>query len=274
MSEPVTFLINLDRCPSRLAAVDAQLSGLGVEYMRISGVDGQDKVPLRWVHEFDRTSNMKSGEIGCYASHLLICEQILERGFACAVILEDDVEIDRDFSRVVSEILGCAPDAWDIIHLSTKFKKPAFPVRSLERGRALVRYARLPVNSACYLISSRGAAKMLAPGLRKWPIDLEFRFAWERGLEIFGLYPPAVRQKHGIASTIDGRTPPMRKPFSLNRLQFEPGLLSRLRGWFYVRRRLGLTGTIYCSFKGLQNWKGTKAVGFANFRTWERDRTA
>lgn len=253
MSPTTVFLINLDRCPDRLAAMDAQLSRLGIGYLRISGIDGQENVPFRWRSEFDGTSNMQSGEIGCYASHLLVYEEMLKRGCVCAAVLEDDVEIAEDFTCAVNEALRCAPEAWDIIHLSTRFKRPAFPVRRLECGRALVRYARLPVNSAAYLISARGAAKMLAPGPRKWPVDLEIRFAWERGLEVLGVYPAPALQCQGVASTIGNRAPRVRKPFALRRLDFEPGVWSRLRGWFYVRRRLGLSGTIYCSCRGYQN---------------------
>ena len=141
-------LINLDRSPERLAFMQEQAERLGISMQRISGIDGRSK--------------MSSGEVGCYASHLIVMRQIVEDGHAAAIILEDDVSLDPRFMTVAAAAISAAPRGWDIIHLCTHFKKAAwYPIADLG-GHTLVRYSRLPVNTVAYVISRRGCGKFLA----------------------------------------------------------------------------------------------------------------
>lgn len=235
------FLINLDRSPDRLAQFDAQAKKLGFDYERCSGVDGYQSVPDWLRDEFDPVGALTTGEIGCYASHLSVCRIVRDRGLDAAIVLEDDVELDPDFKELALAAICGAPDGWDIIHFSTKFKRPAYSIFALRRGRHLVRYSRLPANSAAYAISSPGASKLLKAGLRKLPFDMEFRYSWLRGLEVYGVYPPLARQRPDVSSTIDGACPasPTKRPQHV-----KPNLHSQLRGWLYVVRRIGLRAQI------------------------------
>ncbi len=224
----------------------AQATRLGLRYERVAAVDGVQDVP-RWMRdEFDFNAGLSSGEIGCYASHLKICAEIIEQKIDAAIVLEDDVTLDEDFLECSAKAIERAPDGWDIIHLSTNFKKPAVPIRSLDSIRSLVRYARMPVNSAAYAISASGAAKLLAPGRRNRPFDMEFRYAWTRGLDICGVYPPVARQCGEFISTIRQPSPEDDPAGMLSkktpRPKWKPGLKTQIHGWFYVQRRLGLNG--------------------------------
>jgi glycosyl transferase family 25 len=223
-----------------------QAERLGISMQRISGIDGRSNLPTGLTPQFP-DSKMSSGEVGCYASHLIVMRQIVEDGHAAAIILEDDVSLDPRFMTVAAAAISAAPRGWDIIHLCTHFKKAAwYPIADLG-GHTLVGYSRLPVNTVAYVISRRGCGKFLAERPRIRPVDMEFRYAWLSGLDICGVYSaPAVHLDNFITS-IDAtsRTNPPRKRL------WAPGLLSQAYGVFYIKWKLGLVGTLWCWGAGL-----------------------
>jgi len=257
------FVINLDRSPKRFALMHAQARVLGLRFERVPGVDGTEALPDWAVAQFLNQSGqshtgLSKGEVGCYASHLLVMSKIVERGLEAAIILEDDAVLDDSFARLVERASRAVPDPWDCIHLSTRFKRPAFPIADLGSGRSLVRYMRQPINSTAYMISLAGAAKLAAPRPRTRPFDVEFRQPWLSGLEMFGISPALVRPHEHLASTIDAdwKTHPSkanrRRATSRQQALWKPGLASQIQGWLYVLTRLGITGTLHCWTIGLR----------------------
>jgi glycosyl transferase family 25 len=249
MPTPPIFLINLDRSPERLALMRAQANELGLAFERVAAIDGTRQLPGWMVAQFlDERGRVRGGlsegEVGCYASHLLVFSKIVERRLEAAIVLEDDAILDQDFERMAHAAVRAAPAGWDCIHLSTDFKKPAFPVAELGPGRSLVRYRRLPVNSLGYVVSLAGASKLLAARPRVRPFDLEFRLAWLSGLEIFGTYPALARANGRLETTI--RADWKDRGCTATRTRWKPGWASRLHGWFYVMVRLRPAGALHC----------------------------
>jgi len=251
------FVINLDRSPERMVLMRAQARAAGLRFERVRGVNGIQELPIWAKPQFldgrGRTrSGLSTGEVGCYASHLLVMSKILEQGLQGAIVLEDDAVLDDSFARLVERASSAVPDPWDCIHLSTRFKRPAFPIVDLGSGRSLVRYMRQPINSTAYMISLAGAAKLAAPRPRTRPFDVEFRQPWLSGLEMFGIFPALVHPHEHLASTIDADWKTRRS--KANRLRatsrqqalWKPGLASQIRGWFYVLTRLGIAGALHC----------------------------
>jgi glycosyl transferase family 25 len=232
------FLINLDRSPDRLLEFDVEAKKISLDYERITAIDGCSALPAWLADEFDPAS-LSSGEIGCYASHLCVSRMVRDEGLAGAIVLEDDVVLEPDFERCAREALRFAPVGWDVIHMSTNYKRSAFPINELGRGYQLVRYSRLPANSAAYAISRTGALKLLQPGLRSMPFDMEFRYAWLRGLEIFGVYPALAKQRASVPSTIDGARTTNLSASDVRKRHRKPSLLSQARGRLYNLRRIG-----------------------------------
>jgi glycosyl transferase family 25 len=182
-------------------------------------------------------SDLAPGEIGCYASHLCIYERIVRDEIDCALILEDDVALVGDLMPTIAATISGAPYGWDYIHLSGVFKRPVLSLVELPNDRNLVRHTRLPVNTWAYLISRSGAAKMLTPGVRVRPIDMELRYGWLRDLDIYGVYPSPATNEDESASTIS----------SARRVRiWSPGLMSEVYGWVYRVKKLGLMGYLYC----------------------------
>ncbi len=249
--QPPTYLINLDRSADRLARMSAEADPYGFTFERVRGVDGAKEVPEWLSEQFVVDTAMSSGEIGCYASHMTVWKRVRDQRLDYAIVLEDDAEVRGGFADAVEAAVRSAPPNWDIIHLSTNFKRPSYPVARIDDSLSLVRYARLPANTAAYVISRSGCAKLLTPAPRMRPVDMEFRYAWLRGLEVYGVYPALVGEHSKVASTTQavwrkspGATDARRKR-SLIQISWKPSLRSQFDGWFFVKQRLGLRGMFY-----------------------------
>ncbi len=91
-----TYVINLDRCTERMRAIAQRLEAIGIAFERVPAVNGLD-VPadLRdqfFIDDSDFT-RLSVGEVGCYASHLVVFQKMLADGLPWALILEDDAII-------------------------------------------------------------------------------------------------------------------------------------------------------------------------------------
>ena len=230
------YVINLDRSADRMEFMRAQLHRFGIEAERFPGVDGAAGVPDWLSEEFAGPHELTNGEIGCYASHLKIAQMMVGESLPHVVVLEDDVTIDADFERTCREAIANAPASWDYIHLSSVVKRAVMEVGSLSGGRSLIRYSKLPVNTAAYILSNRGARKWLTPMPRCRPNDVDIRYAFLSDLNVLGVYPAPAFQGNDFPSVIGGtHTPHMRDPRS-----WSPGPFSELFLERWNARRLGL----------------------------------
>lgn len=228
------FLINLDRSKERWQFMQLQAQALGLEFERVPAVEGRN-LPDWLKGEFAHDDRMSAGQIGCYASHLVVASMIVGRGLSHAIVLEDDAHLLPEFSCVAARAVASAPLDWDYIHLSSNFKKTVIRVADLG-GHALIRYVENPSNTAAYILSSRGARKWLNPMPRIRPNDLDNRFAWQQGLKVYGVFPALVAQSEQFKSEL-GR--PER------RHRWEPGRLSMLFGQLWNMREIGIRN--YCA---------------------------
>lgn len=119
------LVVNLDRNPERFVSVSRRLSELGVEFERISAVDGSALAPevrrdsvnrFRWWCAVGRTPS--PAEIGCAKSHYGIYERISEP----VCVIEDDVEISADFQKVLRQVGDFLdPSRPQVVLLSDRF---------------------------------------------------------------------------------------------------------------------------------------------------------
>lgn len=183
------FVINLDRAETRLAHMRQQLGGLELNWTRIAAFTAET-IPTHWRDLLDDRW-LLPGERGCYASHLAILERIVDTNRP-ALILEDDVGVDRRLLTLLDEIDRHLPPNWDFVRLSNRTKHPVHAVSRLSGGLRLVRYARIPRGTGASLVSPSGAAKFLRRTRRYHAIDQDLRMAWRWGLSTFGIAPAIV----------------------------------------------------------------------------------
>ena len=229
-----------------------EAGAIGLAFERVAAVDGAN-VPDWLKGQFlnadgSPLSRLAAGEIGCYASHLTVHDGIVREGLPYALVLEDDVKLAPDLMDAAMAAVSAAPAEWDYIHLSGRIKRTVYSLAQLPNGRHLVRHMRVPMNTGGYIISGRGAEKMLAPAPRIRPIDQEVHFPWLRSLDVLGVYPSPVIWGDHLPTTIEctWRTEPKKKH------SWGPGFASRLRGHVYAAGKLGLVGYLACRWAGIR----------------------
>lgn len=200
------YFINLDRHPERRSHIEQQIEEAGFSAERAPGIDGQN-VPNDLAGYFDlektNRSALRPGQIGCHASHLRVMQIIVERNIAAALVLEDDTMIDDDAMQVIDEVMQRLPEDWDLVRMCRTAKRAVRPIDHLPSGRSLVRFSRIPVGRAGYLVSNRGARKLLTPRVMNCPGDVEISQAWRLNLQVYGVEPPPFRQERiAIPSSI------------------------------------------------------------------------
>ncbi|MBC7769022.1 MAG: glycosyltransferase family 25 protein [Phycisphaerales bacterium] len=209
--QPSVVVINLDRDTSRLQHMRRQLRRARLPFLRFSAIDGA-ALPSALRAYFDPDCRaLSAGEIGCYASHLAICREIVAGALqAPTLVLEDDVELPASIAQLLQRLCAALPPDWDIVRLSYPSKRAALGVATLGGGFELVRYSQIPVSTGAYLLSRSGALKFLAPGRRNVPIDHDLRRVWAWNLKTYGVAPPPVSADTLGTSSIDAMAPGVR----------------------------------------------------------------
>ena len=182
MNIPV-YIINLDRSKDRFEVVARSAESVGLDYHRISAVDGS-KIDIQHSPEIDvkrfrrrHGKNILPGEAGCYLSHLRVLSVIANGEDPYAVIAEDDVGFDEEFVRIINKLSQV--DGWDMIkfsnHRNRIFRKMMDITDNVSIGRCL--HGPLG-SSAAYMVTREGAKKLLE---KLTPMSLPYDVALERG---------------------------------------------------------------------------------------------
>jgi glycosyl transferase family 25 len=188
MKDVPTFYINRDVDVSRREQLIQYLDAANLPAERVPAVNGRS-LPDGFLPLFP-PSRLKDGEVGCYASHMLVWREIVARQLPYALVLEDDARFEPAAKDLVSDVLGKLPKGWDYVHLDGRLHSRSFPHRPLAvlSGRSkLVRYARIPHGTAAQLVSLEGARKLLKAVPRVRPVDTDIRMPWLWNLDLYGV---------------------------------------------------------------------------------------
>ncbi len=239
-----TFVINLDKRTDRLKYVAENLAKVGLDYQRVSAVDGSllaDEHKLINEDGFfiQKGRSATKGEIGCAESHRLIWKEMIDKDIPYALILEYDVRVDMStWSILQPEVYG----KFDFLNLSyTKpylldnkalkllikeciaqrpyiFSKWRATWKKLEGRyrRRIFSLAFLPDNSvicecdparilASGYIVSLGAAKIFLEDSNSLSFPVDYIWRYSRGMLVQGFVSsPVVSQSFGDTN-IEGR---------------------------------------------------------------------
>jgi GR25 family glycosyltransferase involved in LPS biosynthesis len=220
--------INLDRSVARRAAMDEQLSALGLtdRYSRFGAVDGRTLPPSR--------GGLRHGELGAFFSHMRALESAKGSRGAAIHIMEDDVQLSEHVRPVIEDAIGAGLfQRFDILftdilappHLGMlKALKSAFDRVEMSARRPL-RLSDLQLidlagqNFSCltsYVVGAKSSERMLAlyaaegEGGPTKPVDLFVRDCIGTGkLRAAFLFPfiTSLRLEEIAGSTILGSTP-------------------------------------------------------------------
>lgn len=208
------YYINLDSSTERCASIEAEMEAAGLSGAeRVSAFDGRgidltqiEDCDLKKAHRF-MGRPLRGAEYGCYKSHLDCINRFLATDQLHCIVLEDDVQLNTDFLRVVDEALRALEEKgepWDIIHLGPNKMKIFTPTDRLTGGRELVKAHYFPMLTTALLWSREGARNVRDHhSIVTMPVDNQFREIMVRRGSGYAIWPPIVKAA-GFESDIDG----------------------------------------------------------------------
>ena len=137
------YCINLERSPERRLQAQAEFdeAGLDVEFFRAT--DGKVEAPEGLF--------ITKSEWGCADSHIRIWRDMIENGYETALVFEDDIKLDTNFSEKLQEVLAELPPDWDYVNLGT-FEASTIDYKKFSEnlmiGQALTTHAYI-INLKC-----------------------------------------------------------------------------------------------------------------------------
>ncbi|MBR9843561.1 MAG: glycosyltransferase family 25 protein [Rhodobacteraceae bacterium] len=258
------YFINLDRAPERAAYMTQGLSklGLAARVQRLPAVDARKTLPRHAYAPSYKSIQwrMDVSEFACLESHRLGWQKMLDEGAEHAVILEDDLVFSPGFGAALDAILRDAPpfDCIKLDGIAWRLRLgPEIPCGDV----ALRPLLQLAISAAAYVISRRGAQKMLAQTESyRDPVDLllfDPRPDWTQYQAVpalcaqamlldeadLGGVPDSLRQSHRVEG-LDQTGPQVRGPWWWRTRHDLRGTYYRLKSKLWRNRRLQREGGV------------------------------
>lgn len=237
------FVINLDRSTERLKTISSRLLELGLEYERISAVDGKkmedytarfnlDKFLLESKHQ------LVPGEAGCAESHINVWTEVIRRNLPYALVLEDDVIISAEIREILNN--SCYFENFDYLKLDNPIDKIEEALhckgaeiyeKSIQKktmGRfKLLELDPVPYGTGGYIISQKACRIFLKRAAKMYfPVDILPRYTFPYTTQGV-LLPNVVSHQEERNSDIEERT--------FNVAQNESSLIENLQKIFSSR---------------------------------------
>lgn len=158
----ITYLINLQRCPERLAKMKKSLTSLNITFERVEAVDSQNlsqsdyqicKAPNR-----EYPYKLWDGELACFLSHKRCWSKLVNSSYDWALIFEDHCVFSPNSEKYFNST-DWIPEGCEIIQF-TYSDNPVFYSEkiNLADGNTLLKakYSS-PIGTSAYYISKRAA---------------------------------------------------------------------------------------------------------------------
>jgi glycosyl transferase family 25 len=169
------FLINLQRRPDRLNAMNAAGARLGLTLTRIEALDARTAGPLS---EYFATSGplgeIPRGDKACLISHRMAWEQFVASGETHAAFLEDDVVLSPAAARFLKDAswISSGIDVVKLEHYGPRGQSVLLSdFKNLGDGFRLARMHSRHTGAAAYILSRRAAELLLREQRFTLPVD-------------------------------------------------------------------------------------------------------
>src|SRR5690606_31709262 len=130
------WLINLPRSTARRAGMEAQLAALNLPYTLHEATDGRAEWD-RLVQTVDLAAFRRNvgrevlpGEVGCYHSHIAVCQALLASGQDVGLVMQDDSVSHPKFPTALQTPRAAKAD-WYFPKLNKIRAKPPLPQNKL-----------------------------------------------------------------------------------------------------------------------------------------------
>lgn len=210
MTIPVYILTLPDAAERRQPLLD-DLQDLSIAFTLWHGVDGRQGLAPDFAHLIDRWAarknmrrDMGDGEFACALSHHFIYRDIVEKGFSCALVFEDDARIGADLRGFLEHFDHFDVDLLLLDHCGAR----VLPRQKLQfrGGKVAYRVLSQPYLASGYIVTREGAKALIENSLpirapADWPFDVS-------ELRTYVMDPPMTRQQGaGIGSYLAHERP-------------------------------------------------------------------
>ena len=122
------YIINLESRPDRKLRMENELTKHQLRGHFIKAVNGKDvDINKQTYDQQDYFRKMRTGEIGCYLSHLKCWDLILQSGKPYGMVLEDDTVFIDNFKEIFINAMNDIKDLeWDYIAIGRNCNKKIF----------------------------------------------------------------------------------------------------------------------------------------------------
>lgn len=232
---PVTYVINLDREPSRWKAAQHEIRRkfpAGLRIVKVPAVDGRNMESRRdpdWAKVAKGLCTLfcTPAQISCAMSHLRTWKQFLDTTDKIAMVCEDDVSFIDEPEPVLMAALREVPDDFDILYAGcnecdydqSKHTWWGSFLHLISNGRASkqklvskhIYVPHIAFGTHCYLVSRKGAAK-LSQLLQNHGLDMHIDFmlnAKRDNVNMYAIHPKIASQQCVLSasSIAEGKHP-------------------------------------------------------------------
>ncbi|MDN2580140.1 glycosyltransferase family 25 protein [Aquibium sp. ELW1220] len=199
------YVIHLKDAPGRLPQVERLAQRLPIPCQILDAVAGarlsdreRDAAYRRTIHWPPYPFRLSKGEIGCFLSHRLSWQAIVDEGTAGGLVLEDDVEVDMARLPAALELVKRFASPGDIVRFPNKFRSAAGQVVAAADGLEIVRENSPGLNMMMQWIGRDAARELLARTERfDRPVDVFVQMRWLHRLPVYALRPVLIREISG-----------------------------------------------------------------------------
>ena len=168
------YLINLDRRPDRLDAMEAQARHLGLDVTRIAAVDARTAEPANVFAANGPLGEIPRGDQCCTLSHVKAWQAFWDSGDSHAAILEDDVVLGpgADFALGNADWIPHQSDLVKLEHYGPMSQSVLLSdFITVAPGFQLARMHSRHTGAAAYILTREAAQKLLAVQRFTLPVD-------------------------------------------------------------------------------------------------------
>lgn len=245
MSDLKAFIIHLERSAQRRPQVERLRAALPCPSEILDATDGARLTPGELERAYVRQARrprypfgLNRAEIGVFLSHRAAWRRILAEGLDCALVFEDDAELDPTAFARTCALARETRNLWTYALAPSDKTRIRGEVLAQAGGLALIRPENPPLRAIAQFVTAEAARKLLAvtePFDR--PIDTFLQMSWVTGVELLALTPSGVRDASAAlgGSTIQARSKPL--AHKLAREIGRPFYRAQVRLWHAFAKR-------------------------------------
>ena len=203
-----TFVITMPNEINRQKKAKYQLKDISDNFEFFFAPGKPEKIPSnynKWKRRFYYGRDLTLGEFGCFQSHKSVLKKIVNNELEVALVLEDDFIFLDGFKESINALLKCNYK-WELVRLLSKPKlknRMKKSVANLNEKFNLIRLSTAPGGAYAYLVSLKGAKKLLSAMNEIWcPVDLVMGQPWRTDIEILTILPAVATWDQSFESAI------------------------------------------------------------------------